>query len=251
MSESTSNRKPPRNRDSWAKQIDRLSVGELPAEAINLNVHGRRPTSPLQGFGQLWQKTYIMRLEGIPEGADVTPAKVIAEWKANFASFWPEGNNFYGALQGIRPGEVAVLNLSVPGGGRLSTGVHVIYADDESFSFMTPEGHMFAGMITFSAAEDGEGGPVVQIQALIRASDPIYEATFRLGFGHKAEDEFWFATLRNLAAHFGGSGAPALRQVCVDRRVQWKEAKNVWQNAAVRTALYLPVIFVRRLLRRD
>ena len=27
----------------------------------------------------------------------------------------------------------------------------VIYADDESFSFMTPQGHMFAGMITFSA----------------------------------------------------------------------------------------------------
>jgi hypothetical protein len=43
---------------------------------------------------------------------------------------------------------VAVLNLSAPGGLPLSTGVLVIYADDSSFSFMTPQGHMFAGMIT-------------------------------------------------------------------------------------------------------
>ena len=48
---------------------------------------------------------------------------------------------------------------------RLSTGVRVIYADDESFSFMTPQGHMFAGMITFSAFDD-DGVTVIQIQAL-------------------------------------------------------------------------------------
>ena len=46
--------------------------------------------------------------------------------------------------------------------------------NDESFSFMTPQGHMFAGMNTFSA-ETEDGVTVVQIQALIRASDPIYE----------------------------------------------------------------------------
>ena len=55
----------------------------------------------------------------------------------------------------MKPGEVALLNLAVPGGMTLSTGVRVIYADEESFSFMTPEGHMFAGMITFSAYDDG------------------------------------------------------------------------------------------------
>jgi hypothetical protein len=222
-----------------------MSVGQLPPEALNLNVHGRRPTSPLQGFGQLWQKTYAIRLEGV----EVSPTAVIQEWKANFPRFWPQGNNFYGPLQGIRPGEVAVLNLSLPGGGRVSTGVRVIYADEESFSFMTPEGHMFAGMITFSAFADGaDGTTVVQIQALIRASDPIYEAGFRLGLGHKAEDRFWFDTLRNLARHFGApSSEPTLNAVCVDRQVQWREARNVWQNAAVRTALYRPVLLVRRL----
>ena len=33
----------------------------------------------------------------------------------------------------------------------LSTGVMVLYADEESFTFMTPQGHVFAGWITFSA----------------------------------------------------------------------------------------------------
>ena len=62
---------------------------------------------------------------------------------------------------------------AVPGGMTLSTGVRVIYADEESFSFMTPAGHMFAGIITFSAYDDA-GDTVIQIQALIRASDPLF-----------------------------------------------------------------------------
>ena len=33
----------------------------------------------------------------------------------------------------------------------LSTGVLVLYADDESFTLMTPQGHVFAGWITFSS----------------------------------------------------------------------------------------------------
>ena len=36
---------------------------------------------------------------------------------------------------------------------KLSTGVMVLYADDESFTLMTPQGHMFAGWITFSRHE--------------------------------------------------------------------------------------------------
>ncbi len=235
-----------RDVENWAKPVDKMDVQDIPGNAINLNVRGRRPMSPLQGFGQMWQKTYRIRLEGV----SITPQEVIKEWKASFPNFWPEGNNFYGPLQGVKPGEVAVLNLSAPGGMRLSTGVRVIYADDESFSFMTPQGHMFAGMITFSAFED-EGVTVIQIQALIRGSDPVYEMSFRLGFGHKAEDKFWFDTLRNLAAHFGVTGQePTLTSVCVDKKVQWSEAGNVWHNAAIRTAVYMPVYFTKRIFGR-
>ena len=39
-----------------------------------------------------------------------------------------------------------MLDLGMPGGMKLSTGVLVMYADDESFTLMTPQGHMFAGL---------------------------------------------------------------------------------------------------------
>jgi hypothetical protein len=126
----------------------------------------------------------------------------------------------------------------------------VIYADDESFSFMTPEGHMFCGMITFSAYEE-EGATTAQVQALVRAGDPLYETVFRLGFGHKAEDKLWHDTLKSLAAYFGANGgAVSQRTTLVDQKVQWSQAKNVWQNAAIRTALHTPVRWIRGLAGR-
>lgn len=226
--------------DNWAGPVDKLNVDGVPAGAVNLNVAGRQVTTAMQGFGQMWQKTYRIRMDG----SAVTPREVIKVWKAEFSSFWPQGNRFYGKSGPIQPGDVAVLNLAGPGGltapggaPMISTGILVIYADDESFSFLTPEGHMFAGMNTFSAYEEN-GATVAQIQALIRASDPLYELTFRLGLGHKMEDTFWLQTLRNLAARFGAAGAPSLSKVCVDSRVQWAEAGNIWQNAAVRTSFY-------------
>ena len=77
---------------TWAEPSDRLALAAVPKEAINLNVEGRRLMGPVRGFGQLWQRTYAIRLEG----ARITPAEVITIWKAEFASFWPPGNHFYG-----------------------------------------------------------------------------------------------------------------------------------------------------------
>ena len=76
----------------WAKPVGTLTVGAISHDAVNLNVQGRRVTSPLQGFGQLWQKTYKIRLAG----AVVTPQQVIQVWKEHFPEFWPQGNRFYG-----------------------------------------------------------------------------------------------------------------------------------------------------------
>jgi hypothetical protein len=244
----------PQSRDAgnWAKPIDRLNVTGLPAGAVNLNVAGKALTGPLRGFGQMWQKTYWVRLIG----AGASPEDVIRVWKAEFPSFWPQGNRFYAPLTSIAPGEVAVLNLSSPGGMQVpngitlvSTGVMVIYADDVSFSFMTPQGHPVAGIITFSAHEQ-DGATVAQAQALIRASDPLFESLFRLGIGHNGEDQFWGGTLRALAARFGASGEPQQRTVLVDPRLQWSEARNLWHNAAIRTALFMPVAIARKVLSR-
>jgi len=232
---------------SWALPVSKLKTEDISSDAINLNVNGRRLTGPIQGFGQMWQKTYKVRLPGV----SLTPHEIVDVWKKNFGSFWPKGNRFYGSVIGIAPGEVAVLNLAGPGGVPLvSTGVLVIYADDISFSFMTPEGHTFAGMITFGVAEE-EGAPIAQVQLLVRAMDPIYELGCRVGVVHKMEDVHWHATLTNLAAHFGVRDAKVeQKNTLVDPRVQWGEAKNVWHNAAIRTGLYMPVTLMKKVFKR-
>ena len=227
---------------NWANPVSKLSVKDVPKEAMNLNVAGRQLTGPIRGFGQMWQKTYKVRLSG----AEVLPHEVITLWKKHFASFWPQGNHFYGPLTGIAPGEVALLNLSAAG-MPLSTGIMVIYADDESFTFMTPEGHMLAAWITFSAHKEG-ASTVAQAQVLLRASDPLMELGLRFG-GHRAEDSFWHHTLQQLASHVGVNGQVTQQVTCVDPNVQWSEASNIWKNAAIRTAVYSPIHRLRKWFR--
>jgi hypothetical protein len=237
-----------RDEASWARSGPTLNVGDVPDGAINRNVDGRRVTSPIQGFGKMWQKTYQVRLP-----ADrVSASELIATWKQRFPEFWPEGNSFYSPLTGIEPGEVALLSMTLPGRMKLSTGVMVLYADDESFTLMTPQGHMFAGWITFSAVER-DGTTVAQAQVLMRASDPIYELGLTLG-GHRQEDAFWQHTLARLAAHFGQDGTVDTQVVCVDRRRQWSKWRNVWHSAAIRSTLYTlaaPARVLKRLVGRD
>jgi hypothetical protein len=236
-----------RDEESWAKSVARLEVTDVPDGAVNLNVEGRRLTSPIQGFGKMWQKTYQVRLPS----ERVSATELIAAWKEHFREFWPEGNHFYGALTGIAPGDVALLNMTLPGRMKLSTGVMVLYADEESFTLMTPQGHMFAGWITFSASEV-DGHTVAQAQVLMRASDPIFEMGLAMG-GHKQEDRFWNHTLTALAAHFGHQGEVDTRVVCVDKKRQWSKWSNVWHSAAIRSTLYTlgaPARLVRRLFGR-
>jgi hypothetical protein len=237
-----------RDATSWAKSVSRLNVTDVPEGAVNINVDGRRLASPIQGFGKLWQKTYQVRLPT----ERVSPTDLIATWKEHFADFWPAGNRFYAPLTGISPGEVALLDMTMPGRMKLSTGVMVLYADEESFTLMTPQGHMFAGWITFSATER-DGDTVAQAQVLMRASDPIYELGLALG-GHRQEDRFWQHTLSSLAAQFEHDGAVDKRVVCVDRKRQWSRWRNVWHSAAIRSTLYTlgaPARLMKRLPRRD
>ena len=214
--------------ENWAALVEALEVERRPG-VRGTNVAGRRLNGAIQGFGKMWQKTYSVG------GLSVTPEAAIAEWKAHFAEFWPPGNRFAGSLTGIQPGEVALLDLAI-GGTKLSTGVLVLYADERSFTFMTPQGHMFGGWITFSAEPDADGATLVQAQVLMRASDPLYELALTCG-GHRKEDAFWRQTLTALARHLGDASPSVSDQiVCVDARRQWARWRNVWYNAAVRSA---------------
>jgi hypothetical protein len=128
----------------------------------------------------------------------------------------------------------------------------VLYADDESFTLMTPQGHMFAGWITFSATHV-ERDTVAQAQVLMRASDPIFEMGLTLG-GHKQEDRFWQQTLTALAAHFDHEADVFTQVVCVDKKRQWSRWRNVWHSSAIRSTLYMlgaPARALKRLVKRD
>ena len=124
-------------------------------------------------------------------------------------------------------------------------------ADDESFTLMTPQGHVFAGWITFSAYQE-DNCTVAQASMLIRADDPIYEIAMRLG-GHKAENKFWIHTLTALAAHFQVDAEVEASVICLDKKVQWSGAKNIWQNAGLRTMIYTmgaPLRWLRKKVKR-
>ncbi len=241
----------PRDVASWAKKVDRLQVD--PRHGVRgTNVAGRRLTGPVQGFGKMWQKTYRM-----DAGPHITPEQAIAIWREHFPEFWPKGNRFAGALTGINPGDVALLDLAIGGGVKLSTGVFVLYADAESFTLMTPQGHMFAGWITFSADREREGDTTtnkttVQAQVLMRANDPLYEIAMTLG-GHRKEDKFWAATLTALGQRLGIKDPKVeTRSTCVDSKRQWRHSRNIWHNSMVRSVLQTiaaPVTGLSRLVR--
>jgi hypothetical protein len=210
-----------------------LHVSQVPAEAVNLNVEGHRVAGALQGFGQLWQKTYKVRLSG----AKVGPKEVVRVWKEEFPSFHPPQSRFYPPLHGVAPGEVMLINASVQG-MPVYTGVMVLYADEESFTVMTAEGLPEAGWNTFSAYEDEDGTTVAQIQSLARASDPIYELGFRL-FGSTEQEKIWIHVLSSLATRFEVNERVQLEKVCVDTNLQWSRIGNVWHNAGARSMIYM------------
>ena len=234
----------PRDQASWARPVDRLSTT---AKTLGMDtVTGKRVSGPVQGFGQMWQKTFSVRVPA----DEHAPEDVVAHWKSAFPTFWPKGSSFYAPLAGINPGEVALLEVPpVPGSPvKMSTGVLVIYADRESFTFMTPEGHALSAWITFSAYRDADE-TVVQVQALERTSDPFIELSYIFG-ANRANDRFWERTLENLARSLG-VGQPVVdsQKVCVDRRRQWKYAGNVRHSAAVHMAVgtvTAPARWVRR-----
>ena len=236
-----------RDADYWARPVDRLEVTGTDGGRDDA-VTGKRVSGPLQGFGQLWQKTFTVRMEGV----ETTPEAVIALWKARFATFWPKGQRFYAPLSGIAPGEVGLLEIEpLPGAPvRLSTGVLVLYADDESFTFMTPEGHTLSAWITFSARRDGDV-TIAQAQALERPSDPFDELAYKLG-GNGQNNRFWQGTLRNLATAVGVA-APAVESqvVCIDRNRQWRYWRNVRNSATIRSARRTLTAPVRKLTGRS
>ncbi len=225
----------------WAKSVDRLSLAGIPAGVMNINVDGRRISSPVQGFGRLWEKRYRLRLHD----TDLDPRQIISLWRSEFPDFWPKGNHLFpSGNASIAPGTTALLNLTLPGGLVLATGFMVIYADDTSFSFMTVQGHILSGWITFRCFRKN-GSTFIQVHPLFRASDPLMELGFRLGAAAQ-EDRFWHETLGNLARRLGTHGEVAQQNILVDPNIQWNRFANIRYSAAIRSALYMPFYLLKK-----
>lgn len=232
-----------RDAPNWATSNIQITVAAVPQGAVSLNVDGRQVVGPLQGFGQLWQKTYRVALKG----ADVTPVEVVTIWKEHLPSFQPRQNRFFPALEGVTPGQIVLINATVSG-MPVHTGVMVLYADDVSFTLMTPQGHPESGWVTFSSfAEDG--CVIAQVQSLARANDPLYEMGLRV-VGAQAQEDIWRHVLRCLAAYFEVNAPVEFHKTCVDGRLQWRQMGNIRYNAAIRSTLYA-MTAPARWLRRD
>jgi anti-anti-sigma factor len=227
-----------RSTGSWAKPVEQLSVAETPAGALSLNVQGRQLFGPLQGFGQMWQKTYRIALRN----RELTPQQVIATWKENVPRLKPPQKRFYPSSLGIAPNELVLIDAQTAAGS-ISTGVMVLYAGAESFTLMTPAGHPEAGWVTFSSYIE-DGSTFAQVQVLARASDPFYELAFRLA-GSKLQDQIWTHVLAELAALLGTSGEVQMHKTLLDPKLQWERAGNIWYNAQLRTLLYSPIALIR------
>ena len=219
---------------AWAEPVESLNMSEIPDGARNLNVEGRRLFGPLQGFGQLWQKTYRIGLRA----TNLTPQEVIATWKVSVPKLKPPTKRFYPSSLGITPNALVLIDAQTPG-GPISTGVMVLYAGAESFTLMTPAGHPEAGWVTFSSYVE-EGRTFAQVQVMARAGDPLYELAFRLA-GSKLQDGIWTHVLTALAAQLGTSGEVEMDKTLLDHKLQWGRARNIWYNAQLRTLLRSPI----------
>lgn len=221
----------------WSPFVEKLKITERPESAMTLNMNNRRVLGPFQGFGPMWQKTYSLRINK----PDLKPEDVITIMKQHFPEFQPSQNKFYATSRGIIAGELVFIDSMTPG-GLVSTGVLVLYADDESFTLMTPQGHPEAGWVTFSA-KSIEKSIEMQIQGLVRAADPFFELAFRM-VGSKFQETIWKHVLASLAKYLGVDTQVQMTKQCIASNLQWSKIGNVYYNAQLRSLPYnIPYLF--------
>ncbi len=231
-----------RGRDQ-VDEAGKLRGEAKPPEASGLNVAGRAPTHPGEGFGWLWRRTYSVRLAG----KRTSPQEVVAEWKERLPDFMPDNSRFYPTLHGIEAGQIVYIDAQMPPAVPVATGVLVLESDDVHFTLITPQGHPESGYNTFSAFDE-DGAVVAQIQSLARAADPLYELGFRFLGGMKHQEKIWRHVLDSLAQHYGLRRPQILtRHELLDRHVQWSKAGNVRHNAMIHTTLHTPIRLAGRL----
>jgi anti-anti-sigma factor len=215
----------------WAGSVEKLKTGNIKGDPIDLNVNGRHTAGPIQGFGQLWEKTYRLDLSD----TKLSPNQLIDILENNFPKFQPPENRFFPSKAGIKTGEVVLINADTPG-GLVATGILVLYAGKDTFTFITPQGHPEAGWVTFKSFEE-KGHVIMQIKGLARASDPVFEIAFRAA-GSKLQRQIWTHVLESLAKYTGSSAQVKFNAERIDSTLQWPRFFNVFRNAQISSIMY-------------
>jgi len=224
----------------WSPKLDRLRVTERPEGAFAKNIDGRRICGQLQGFGPMWEKTYWLTIKE----PGIKKENVILAMHEHFLEFQPPENSFYLTSKGIAPGEMIFIDSKTPA-GIVSTGVMVLYMDDNCLTFVTPQGHPEAGWITFSVYER-EDSVYVQIQGLVRASDPFFELAFNIA-GSKFQETIWKYVLSSLAKYLDVEDNVQMKKYSPATDLQWSKFGNIWYNSQLRS---LP-LNITNLFKRD
>jgi anti-anti-sigma factor len=206
---------------AWAPKMNRLHVTEKPEGALVKNMDGRRVIGQLQSFGQMWEKTYWLNIKK----PGIRREDVILAMQEHFVDFQPSANSFYPTSKVLAPGEMIFIASRTPG-GIVSTGVMVLYMDDRSSTFITPQGHPEAGWITFSV-DEREDSVYVQIQGLVRASDPFFEVAFSIA-GSKFQETIRKHVLSSLAKYLGMEENVQMKKYRPSTDLQWSKAGNIW-----------------------
>ena len=129
--------------------------------------------------------------------------------------------------------------MRMPGGSKLSTGVMVLYADEESFTLMTPQGHMFAGWITFSAIEQDDetrrtgAGADARLRPDLRAGPD----DGRPSPGGQVLEPAHSATWPHTSAIRRRLSTP--RSSAWTRNANGRRWRNVWHSSAIRSTIYM------------
>ncbi|HEY32790.1 MAG TPA: DUF1990 family protein [Dehalococcoidia bacterium] len=223
----------------WAPEVPRIKVAEKPEGAFAKNMDGRRIIGQFQGFGPMWEKTYWLNIKK----AGIKKEDIVLAMQEHFVEFQPSKNSFYPTNKGIAPGEIIFIDSRTPG-GIVSTGVMVLYVDDRSFTFITPQGHPEAGWVTFSI-DESEDSIYVQIQGLARASDPFFEIAFKIA-GSKFQETIWKHVLSSLAKYLGVEENVQMKKYCIATDLQWSKVNNIWYNSQIRSLpLNIATLFKR------
>lgn len=224
----------------WAPNMEKLHITEKPEGAFVKNMDGFRITGQIQGFGPMWEKTYWLEIEQ-PE---LSKEEVMLTLQEHFIEFQPRENKFYPTSKGLIPGEIIFIDSRTPG-GIVSTGVMVLYKDERSFSFITPQGHPEAGWVTFSV-DNQQDSIYVQIQGLVRSSDPFFEIAFAL-VGSKFQETIWKHVLSSFARYLGVEENIHMKKYAPATDIQWSKAGNIWFNSQLRSLpLNITSLFSRR-----